>query len=606
MLWKLSLTGIKSRFKDYLILFSGLVVASMIFYMFLTIAINPSFISHDVNASTDYLNFTFAFGIVLLVLITFVYLINANSLLLSMRKHDYGMFMSLGAKSRRIGLLIFLETLITGTLATIAGIILGFGLTAIVSQLLITKLNLQITHFVVIYPQAIGWTLVFFIFMFFWGAIHNVRKLTHTPIISLLKEDQKPAKLGHHPVRLAVEAVFGLLLLGAGYYILGLPLGMFLLIIPGALITIVAGTYFIFNAMSVNTINFLLKRKKFSYRGLRIFTLGQLKFRLHDLTKILTIISLLFALALGAITVGLNFTTLKDLAKESIYYDNIVVSSSPAVKKEVAKLHVSSEQTYHYKESRKNLYFMRDELKKQPIKDKKAYLAGHEPKYKTVNLALNQLDKPDTHANNAFSSLLGSSKKIKLVSRSDWRNLSGKRHFVSLLSVKDFEQDYPAMLKTQQLQLKENPHYINQFNESKPVFYQLINNFSSGFEFMGFFLGLAFLTMLASTLMFKVLSGAARDRIRYQMLYQIGARAQVLRTSIKNELGILFVLPAALGILDVLFGLKLFRILLPNPYHHLWIPFTIFIILYLGYYAITIKLYQKIVLPHQEKANEKN
>ena len=179
MIWKLSLTGIKSRLKDYLVLFSGLIVASMIFYMFLTIAINPSFISHDVNASTDYLNFTFAFGIVLLVLITFVYLINANSLLLSMRKHDYGMFMSLGAKSSRIGLLIFIETLITGILATIAGIVLGFGLTAIVSQLLITKLNLQITHFAVIYPPAIGWTLIFFIFMFFWGAIHNAVSYTH-------------------------------------------------------------------------------------------------------------------------------------------------------------------------------------------------------------------------------------------------------------------------------------------------------------------------------------------------------------------------------------------------------------------------------------------
>ncbi len=600
MIWKLSLTGIKSRLKDYLVLFSGLIVASMIFYMFLTIAINPSFISHDVNASTDYLNFTFAFGIVLLVLITFVYLINANSLLLSMRKHDYGMFMSLGAKSSRIGLLIFIETLITGILATIAGIVLGFGLTAIVSQLLITKLNLQITHFAVIYPPAIGWTLIFFIFMFFWGAIHNVRKLTHTPIISLLKEDQKPAKLGNHPIKLAVEAVLGLLLLAAGYHILGLPLNMFLLIIPGALITIVAGTYFIFDAACVGVINFLIRKRSLSYRGLRVFILGQLKFRLHDLTKILTIISLLFALALGAITVGLNFTTLKDLGKESIYYDNIVVSASPAVKTEVAKLHISTEQTYHYKENRKNLFLMRDELKKQPVKDKEAYLAGHEPTYKTVNLALSDLAKSDTHANNAFSSLLGTTKKIKLVSHSDWQNLPGKPHFLSLMLVKNFEQDYPTLLKIQQLQLKENPHYLNQFNESKPVFYQLISNFSGGFEFMGFFLGLAFLTMLASTLMFKVLSGAARDRIRYQMLYQIGARRRVLSSAVKSELGTLFLLPAVLGILDVLFGLKLFRILLPNPYHHLWIPFTIFIVLYFIYYAITVKLYQKVVLP-QEK-----
>ena len=34
MLWKLSLTGIKARLKDYIVLFSGLVMASAIFYMF--------------------------------------------------------------------------------------------------------------------------------------------------------------------------------------------------------------------------------------------------------------------------------------------------------------------------------------------------------------------------------------------------------------------------------------------------------------------------------------------------------------------------------------------------------------------------------------------
>ena len=107
MIWKLSLTGIKNRFKDYTVLFSGLVVASMIFYMFLTIAINPAFIKNDIQTSTSYVQFTFGFGIVLLVIISMIYLVYANSFLLSMRKHDYGMYMMLGAKSSKIGLLIF-------------------------------------------------------------------------------------------------------------------------------------------------------------------------------------------------------------------------------------------------------------------------------------------------------------------------------------------------------------------------------------------------------------------------------------------------------------------------------------------------------------------
>lgn len=44
MLWKLSLTGIKSRLRDYLVLFSGLVMASAIFYMFESMASNEAFL----------------------------------------------------------------------------------------------------------------------------------------------------------------------------------------------------------------------------------------------------------------------------------------------------------------------------------------------------------------------------------------------------------------------------------------------------------------------------------------------------------------------------------------------------------------------------------
>nr|WP_309478034.1 hypothetical protein [Lactobacillus panisapium] len=96
--------------------------------------------------------------------------------------------------------------------------------------------------------------------------------------------------------------------------------------------------------------------------------------------------------------------------------------------------------------------------------------------------------------------------------------------------------------------------------------------------------------------MFKVLSGAYNDRLRYQMLAKMGVRIKLLRRSIMMEIGALFALPGILGIIDVLFGLKLFRTLLENPYSGLILPFTIFIILYLFYYLLTVKLYEKIVL----------
>ncbi|MDF7669195.1 ABC transporter permease [Lactobacillus sp. ESL0703] len=599
MIWKLSLTGIKSRLKDYLVLFSGLVVASMIFYMFLTLAINPAFLKSNSGILQDNLiTFIFGFGIALLMIITVVYLVYANSFLLSMRKHDYGMFLTLGAKSSRIGLLIFCETLITGLLAAALGIILGFGLTALVGHLLISRLGLVIAHFQVILPSAILGTLAFIIVVFFLGALRNVYKLTRTKVIDLLHEDQEPAKFKRRPVLHSIEAVLGLVLLAAGYWIMqqhGLdPFN----VIPIALVTIVAGSYFVFNSLFTAIIGYLIKQRKFSYRGIRMFTLGQLKFRLHDYTKILTVISLLFALALGAITVGLNFNSEKEMTKSSIYYDATVISKSPAVQKELAKVSIKSKQTYHYKETKHGLYFNQAEFKNQPIKTVETKGQGDSLTWSEKTLPTSQLDRARTEANNEFGNLLpnGIAKKIRLVSAARLAKVKGQQKFISLIRVNNFDKDYLALLKIEQLQNKETPAFHTVYTGSKPYSYQGILGIVSGFEFMGFFLGLAFLTMLASTLMFKVLSSAASDKLRYQMLFKIGTRRQILKRSIVEEIGMLFLMPGILGIIDVLFGLQLFRTILLRPYAGIWLPFTIFIVLYFFYYVLTVHLYEKIVL----------
>ena len=78
--------------------------------------------------------------------------------------------------------------------------------------------------------------------------------------------------------------------------------------------------------------------------------------------------------------------------------------------------------------------------------------------------------------------------------------------------------------------------------------------------------------MLASTLMFKVLSGANSDKPRYKMLWKIGAQRKLLKASIRSEIGTLFALPAILGIVDVLFGLQFFKVNAKHPYDKIWIP----------------------------------
>ena len=69
MLLRLALSNIKNHLRDYVVLLTGLVMSSAIFYMFANLATNEGFIK--ANATFKYASPVFIFGEVLLVIITF-------------------------------------------------------------------------------------------------------------------------------------------------------------------------------------------------------------------------------------------------------------------------------------------------------------------------------------------------------------------------------------------------------------------------------------------------------------------------------------------------------------------------------------------------------
>ncbi|WP_290079627.1 ABC transporter permease [Lactobacillus taiwanensis] len=622
MLWKLSLTGIKSRFKDYLVLFSGLTFASAIFYMFMTLATNPAFLKDSLSIAFQITQIVFGFGIALLSIITFVYIVYANSFLLSMRQKDYGMYMMLGARTSKIGRLIFTETLVVGLLATLLGTVLGVALTQGVSSILISQLGLQIHKFVGFYLPALLWTIAFFAILFFLAAFWNRHKLVKSNIINLLHEDQKPVKLHRNKLWKFIEALLGIALLGTGYWAMMHAVKLGTKTIPIAFFTIVFGSYFTFDSFFTAIIDLLRKNLAFKYRKLHSFTLGQLKFRLSDYTRILSTVSLLFALALGAITVGLNFNNMTEQAMESTYYDVVLYNHNKKVDNQLKKVSVKSTTNLEYKiimegkgkERQRILYIPESQIKNNKIMYQHYSRKNDVSHYDTRRITLSDFKnkKSNVAAEGEYQLVSLTPYKdaqVKVVPQVQYNRIKATVNKIELLRVNDFRSNFNNIEKLQKLsvnQMISSPNATKDginvnLSNSKSAQYRLVSSMTSGFEFMGFFLGLAFLAMLASTLMFKVLSGANSDKPRYQMLWKIGTRKSLLKSSIAKEIGILFALPAALGVVDVLFGLQLFKSILGmNTYDKLWIPFTIFGVLYVIYYLLTVVLYQHIVLQKED------
>lgn len=599
MLLKLSLAGIKGRLRDYVVLFSGLVVASGIFYMFEGLATNKTFL--ESNSMISSVVMIFHLGTVLLSIITFVYILYANSFLMTMRQKDYAMFMMLGAKGRKIAQLIFIETFVVGVSATVVGTLLGLGLSGVVQQLLVKQLDIKITHFTAVNSSAVFFTLIFFTVIFLLAAFVNAMTIVKKPILNLLKASETPLPANRKLFTLVLEVIAGIVFLGVGYFMMTQVMKLAFLALIIALITIILGTYFVFHSILIFVLDLLKRRDSIALKKLNNFTLSQLSFRIQDYTRILSMVAMLFALALGAITVGLGFhNEIMKMTEATSAYDLVLNNGQNFSAAELEKITPTSDAVYQQKEDNETVYYDRSQFDQAPLKVKEfaASRQTKEVRYTGEQLA-NDLSASDQLR--ALELPEQSAKKHQFLSSEAFSALPGNATEIRLITVADFAKDKDALKNLAEENFSKNPTLdkntagMNQ----KALVYELYNALFSGFEFMGFFLGIAFLTMLASCLMFKILSGAKSDIQRYSMLEKIGARRQLLKQSIRKEIGILFLVPGLLGVTHVLFGLQLFTTLLTEPYSNIWLPFLIFFVLYFIYYVLTIWIYTGIVMKRE-------
>ncbi len=595
MLTKLSVAGIKHRFKDYLVLLTGLIISSAVFYMFTNLATNKTFIK--ANTSIGMAAQVFVFGMVLLALITVVYISYANSFLLSMREHDYGLFMMLGAKKDRIGQLVFIETLLVGVLSTVIGIVLGMGMSIGLSSILFNQLGITVHHFSAIYGPAILTTLVLYVGLFLLSGLFNLTKLVRTPVLKLLHTDDEAYTPKRHPVIQTIEIVAGIVLLAVGYWAMSRIVSLQLLGVGLALVTITVGSYLLFNAVVISAIGFL-KRTRFANQKLHNFTLAQIRFRVQGYTRILTIVSLLFALALGAISVGAGLQRqVPQMAKSTSAYTLAINDENAQEKSLIKKIKTSYAATYNQKMVGKVVYYDEQQFANQPLPLLKSRAPKNDGSVKALSLAKFKQVAPQDMDFIGLSPIYGSASAFATSTR--FSQLHGQKHSVTVIRAQDMFGQRRLIERLHKLQVARFP-----VPETAAIggyqTYKLFATLFGGLEFMGFFLGFAFLAMLASCLMFKILSGTRKDVVRYNMLNKIGASRQNMKSAVRGEVLTLFILPGVLGIVDVLFGLQMFKPLMYHPYAATGWSILIFCALYAVYYIVTILIYERIVVPKEQ------
>ncbi|KMP30998.1 MULTISPECIES: FtsX-like permease family protein [Bacillus] len=614
MLFKLSMSGLKSKRKDYMVLLVGLIMSISIFYMFQTLALNKTFIEGN---SMDGIFSVFQTGSFLLGFITLFYILYANSFLLSLRQKEFGMYMVLGAKKHKITLLMFIETIVLGIVSLIVGVIVGIILAQGVGHLLMKELEFTGGGYHAFYVPSILVTFIFFISLFMLSAIMNGMKLVRNSLLQLVHSDSQTERTPTKGKLTSIVALLSIILLAVGYVSMicmkELKESGFII----ATITVTLGTYMLFASFLPIIINKLKANKNRSEKGINAFTFAQLSFSINSLTKVLATVAMLVALGAGAISSGMALKNNVTNMVESVeYYDVEIKNPTAEEKKILDSITFKEKNEYRYKVDEQFIYQLKEDLERnRPLtrtgKDENSSRFIPVSRELVVGSVLSHSQEKNENNTNVIPEEWGNvlrslqktymnpSQKIQIVDQKMYDGIQGKEEIIILGKTDNFITYKEEWEKIDELELAKYKDMKEVHLLSKYMLYEGYYSTYSGTVFMGFFLGIAFLAMLASCLMFKILSGASKDITRYQMLRKIGVRYELLTKSIYKELLFVFLFPAIVGIMHVLVGMNMFSFLIDNPYFRIWLPIIIFLVIYVFYYFITVQLYKKIVLPKE-------
>ena len=204
-------------------------------------------------------------GEVVVVIFCVIFLIYSNSFLMKRRQKEIGLYNILGLERNHIGIVLFLETILTTILSLSGGIAFGILASKLALLLLLRLLHIPAVLGFYISVKGILVCLAMFGGIFLLILLLNLRRIHLSRPIELLRGNNTGER---EPKAKWLMALLGFICLGIGYYLAITTespisaISIFLL----AVILVMAGTYLLFTAGSIVILKFLRRRKSFYYK----------------------------------------------------------------------------------------------------------------------------------------------------------------------------------------------------------------------------------------------------------------------------------------------------------------------------------------------------
>ena len=390
MLFKLSFRNITRSIKDYAIYFFTLVLGVTLFYVFNSVGSQAAVL--ELNNSrkliVDLLAKILSGMSVLVVFILGALIIYASRFLIKRRNKEFAIYLTLGMSKRKISRLLFFETLMIGVISLGVGLLLGVGVSQLISVLIAKLFEVNMDKFTFVFSEkAFFDTILYFGLIYLIVIFFNTIIVGRLKIIELLQGSKKSEKAFlKNPLLRAIVFIVSASVLGYAYWWVNNDKISLMDRVYNLLWPVIAGvvaTFLIFWSLSGLIMEIVTRSKKFYFKGLNSFVFRQISSKVNTAVVSMSLISLLLFLTISILSLcfSINESMKKELAYNTpvdamteltdylaVYASNSSVGYLSHMSKDQEKAALATSQDYMKKSLYQNMIDRSPDLAKD-IKD---------------------------------------------------------------------------------------------------------------------------------------------------------------------------------------------------------------------------------------------
>lgn len=628
MYFNLAIKNVKKSFKDYAVYFFTLIVGISIFYMFNSIE-SQTLMLELTNTKHEMLETMSQVLSIISVFVAFILaflIIYASGFLMKRRKKEFGIYMLLGMKKRKISRIILAETLLVGIISLIVGLVIGIGLSQLMSVVVANMFEANMTNFAFTFStSALLKTCIYFAIIYILIMIFNVISVNRCKLIDLINSKKKSEKVKLKNMTLCVIIfLIAVAMLGYAYYNVTINRDN-LVKESQVLMQIILGivsTFLIFWSLSGMLLKIVMTMKKTYYKGINAFITKQLSSKINTTVISTTIICLMLFVTICIFSTAMSLNDAMNDKIAELPNVDIEISKNKdgkgcSIQDEFKQNNIDMEK--YFKEIHSlDIYITNQVTQKDVLGETIPEVLEENPSMKLALDGEEQLIKISEY--NEIAKLLGketfklednqyivisdqeymSRIRSKALKNKPILNINGKQYIPKYEETKNVNLEidsdmkntgiivvpdnavsedmkainklftnYNTSDKKEKLEIeKEVKKEIEDFGHTYSITRQELADSSIGFGamvvFLGLYLGIVFLISSGAIIALKELSESNDNKERYDVLRKIGCSEKVINRALFKQVGLFFLFPLVLAIIHSIPGISVASYMIEN------------------------------------------